>query len=71
MLHSMAVLEQDMKLEVVMCLVLHNTIVLVWAMGKSNHTAEETSVAYTSEVNKKGKSQQAMELADDALEASN
>ena len=67
----MVVLEQDMKLEAVMCLVLHNAVVLVWAMGKSDHTAEETSMAYTGEVNKKGKSQQAMELADDAWEASN
>ena len=33
-----------------------NAVVLVWAMGKSDHTTEETFVAYTGGVNKKGKS---------------
>ena len=66
MLHSMAVLEQGMGLEASLCLVLHNAVVLVWEMGKSDHMAEEVPVTYTGEVNKKGKSQQAVELADDA-----
>ena len=66
MLHSMVVLEQGIGLEASLCPVLHNEIVLVWEMGKSDHMAEEVPVAYTSEMNKKGKSQQAMELADDA-----
>ena len=39
---------------------------LVWEMGKFDHTTEEMLMAYTSEVNKKGKSQQAVELTDEA-----
>ena len=62
----MVVLEQGMELEASLCPVLHNAVVLVWEMGKSDHMAKEVPVAYTSEMNKKGKSQQAMELADDA-----
>ena len=66
----MVVLEQGMKLEASLCLVLHNATVLVWEMGKSDHTVKEVLVAYTDEVNKKGKSQQAMELAYEAWKAS-
>ena len=35
----------------------HNKEVLVWEASKPNHTAEKVLVAYTGEVNKKGKSQ--------------
>ena len=56
MLHSMVVLKQDMRLEASLCLVLHNMVVLVWKIGKSNHMTEEVLVAYTGEANKKGKS---------------
>ena len=66
----MVVLEQGMKLEASLCLILHNATVLVWEMGKSDHTVKEVLVAYTDEVNKKGKFQQAMELAYDAWKAS-
>ena len=61
----MAVLEQGMKLEASLCPILHNAVVLVWKTGKSNHTTQEVPVAYTNEVNKKGKSQQAVKLIDD------
>ena len=70
MLHSMVVLEQDMRLEAFLCPVLHNAVVLVWEMGKFDHTIEEVLVTYIGEVNKKGKSQQAVKLADDAREVS-
>ena len=53
----MAVLEQDMGPEALRCPILHNMVVLVWEMDKSNHTTEEVLMAYTSEVKKKGKSQ--------------
>ena len=66
----MAILEHGMKLEVSLCLIQHTMTILVWEMGKSNHTIEEVLVAYTNEVNKRGKSQQAVELDDDAWEAS-
>ena len=71
MLHNMAVLEQDMRLEASLFLVQHNMAILVWEMGKSDHTTEEMLMAYTSEVNKKGKSQQAVELTDEAQNVSN
>ena len=71
MLHNMAILEQDMRLEASLCLVQHNTTILVWEMGKFDHTTEEMLMAYTSEVNKKGKSQQAVELTDEAQKVSN
>ena len=45
-----------MRLEASLCLVLHNTTILVWELGKSDHMVEEVPVTYTSEVNKKGKS---------------
>ena len=51
MLHSMAILEHDMRLETSLCPVLHNTIVLVWETSKSDHMAENVPVAYTGEVN--------------------
>ena len=70
MLHNMAVLEQDMRLEASLFLVQHNMAILVWEMGKSDHTTEEMLMAYTSEVNKKGKSQQAVELTDEAQKVS-
>ena len=57
MLHSMAVLEQGMGLEASLCPILHNVVVLVWEMGKSDHTADEVLVAYTGQVNKRGTSQ--------------
>ena len=57
MLHSMAVLEHGMKLEVSLCPVQHTMTILVWEMGKYDHTTEEVLVAYSNEVNKKGKSQ--------------
>ena len=57
MLHSMDVLEQDMRLEASLYLVLHNATVLVWETGKFDHMAKKVHVAYTGEVNKKGKSQ--------------
>ena len=69
-LDTMVVLEQGMKLEAFLCPVLYNTTVLVWKTGKSNDTTEEAPVAYIGEVNKKGKSQQAVKLANDAWEAS-
>ena len=56
MLHSMAVLEYDMRLEASLCLVLHNMTILAWKTGKYDHMAEEVSLAYTGEVNKKDKS---------------
>ena len=59
-----------MKLEAFLCPVLHNATRLVWETSKSNHMAKEVSVAYTSELNKKGKSQQAVNPTDDAWEAS-
>ena len=71
MLHNMAVLEQDMRLEASLFLVQHNMAILVWEMGKSDHTTEEMLMAYTSEVNKKGKSQQSVELTDEAQNVSN
>ena len=67
----MAILEQDMKFEASLCPILHNAVVLVWKTGKSDHTTQEVPVAYTNEVNKKGKSQQAVKLTDDTWEASN
>ena len=66
----MVVLEQGMKLEASLCPVLYNTTVLVWKTGKSDDMTEEAPVAYIGEVNKKGKSQQAVKLANDAWEAS-
>ena len=66
MLHSIVVLEQGMGLETSLCPVLHNATILVWEMGKSDHMDDEAFVAYTAEVDKKDKSQQAMELANDA-----
>ena len=66
----MVVLEQGMKLEASLCSVPHNTIVLVWKVGKFDHTAKEVIVAYTAKANKKGKSQQVVELVDDAWEVS-
>ena len=68
--HTMVVLEQGMKLEASLCPVLYNTTVLVWKTGKSDDTTEEAPVAYIGEVNKKGKSQQAVKLANDTWEAS-
>ena len=66
MLHSIIVLEQGMGLEASLCPVLHNVVVLVWEMGKSDHMDEEVFVAYTAKVDKKDKSQQVVELAYDA-----
>ena len=43
---------------------------LVWEASKFDHMAEEVSLAYTGEVNKKGKSQQAVKMANDVWEAS-
>ena len=57
MLYSMVVLEQGMKLEASLCLVSYNATVLVWGMGKFDHTTEKVLVAYTNEVNKKCKCQ--------------
>ena len=69
-LDTMVVLEQGMKLEAFLCPVLYNTTVLVWKTGKYDDTTEKAPVAYIGEVNKKGKSQQAVKLANDAWEAS-
>ena len=46
-----------MKLEASLCLVSYNATVLVWGMGKFDHTTEKVLVAYTNEVNKKCKCQ--------------
>ena len=53
----MAVLEHGMKLEVSLCPVQHTMTILVWEMGKSDHTTEEVLMAYFDEVNKKCNSQ--------------
>ena len=66
---SMVVLGSDMKQEVYLYLVLHNKAMLEWETNKPNHTTEEVPATYTSEVAKKGKSQYAVELADDTWEA--
>ena len=67
----MVVLEQDMRQEASLCPVQHHMVVLVWEASKSDQMVEEVPVAHIGEVNKKGKSQRAVELADDAWEAFN
>ena len=53
----MVVLEQDMKLEVSLCFKRRNKTVLVWEASKLDDMAKKVPVAYTAEVDKKGKSQ--------------
>ena len=55
-----------MKLEAFLCPMLHNMAILVWTVSKFDHTIEKTLVAYTGEVNKKGKPQEIVEPTDDA-----
>ena len=45
-----------MKLEVSLHLVRHNNTVLVWEVSKSDHMTEKVPMAYTTEMDKKGKS---------------
>ena len=59
-----------MRLEASLCPVPHNATILAWKMGKYDHIAKEVSLPYTGEVNKKGKSQQAVKLANDTWKAS-